>query len=391
MKQPISLFLVKFKQLAILLLTLLLSAISNQALCQKSVSDTVPEIDMVFCLDLSGSTNGLIDNFRENIWSVVNQVNNFSPKQRFRIGVVGFSRPSFGKSSAYVKVLSWLTSDFDQMTADLWKLKPEVEKGDQFVSNALITAAFDMNWSKSKNAVKIIFLVGNGNVNTGSSDYRSVVAEITNKRFQLIPVYCLRTKKTRETDGWQQIGRITDIPYESVWVDKNEPLIKILPVTQKLIDLNKELDRQSVPFTEDGIKNYNNMLVCDNKAFAATPIACENRLVNRVSSGYLNKVKTWDMTDLPIASSHDLLNINRSQLPDSLKKMNVEQLYLHLQQKKETKNRVLSEIEKLLPQARQEYINELVSREEFETNQILEWVILKWTATIASRNGITVK
>lgn len=262
-----------------------ISTVSAQKPEQTSTSD----FDIVFCLDLSGSTNGLIDNVRENIWSVINQVSSFQPKQNLRIGVVGFSRPSFGKSSAYVKVLSRLTDDFDQMAADLWKLKPEVEKGDQFVSNALEKAGFEMNWSKSKDAVKIMFLIGNGNVNTGSSDYRSVVTSITNKGIHLVPVYCMRTKQTRETDGWQQIGRMTGYFYEPVWITKNEPLIKPVPATEKLISLAKELNKQVVPYTKIGVEKFNNITTCDQKALLLSPVAFENRFYYRISNDLFQK------------------------------------------------------------------------------------------------------
>lgn len=364
-----------------------ISTVSAQKPEQTSTSD----FDIVFCLDLSGSTNGLIDNVRENIWSVINQVSSFQPKQNLRIGVVGFSRPSFGKSSAYVKVLSRLTDDFDQMAADLWKLKPEVEKGDQFVSNALEKAGFEMNWSKSKDAVKIMFLIGNGNVNTGSSDYRSVVTSITNKGIHLVPVYCMRTKQTRETDGWQQIGRMTGYFYEPVWITKNEPLIKPVPATEKLISLAKELNKQVVPYTKIGVEKFNNITTCDQKALLLSPVAFENRFYYRISNDLFQNVSKWDLVDAGYKDASDLLKADLSLVTDSLRRANLDDLFYKLQYKRENRNRIISEIKKLLPQSRQEYINELVSRETFDQDQNIERVLLKNISKIASEFSIQVK
>lgn len=372
-------------------LAFLLIGNMNSAVSQKPEQINSAEFDIVFCLDLSGSTNGLIDNIRENIWSIVNQVNAFQPKQHLRIGVVGFSRPSFGKNSAYVKVLSRLTDDYDQMEADLWKLKPGVEKGDQFVSNALETAGFEMNWSKSKDAVKIIFLIGNGNVNTGSSDYRTVVTAITNKGIHLVPIYCMRSNQSRETEGWQQIGRMTGYLYESVWITKNEPLIKPTPATEKLISLAKELNKQVVPYTKIGIEKFNNIITCDQKALLLSPVAFENRLFYRISDDLFQNISKWDLVDAGYKDASDLLKVDLSLVTDSLRRMNLDDLFYKLQYKRENRNHIGTEIKKLLPQSRQEYINELVSRETFDPDQNLERVLLKYISKIAGEVAIPVK
>jgi hypothetical protein len=63
-------------------------------------------LDIVFCLDLSGSTNGLVNDVRDNLWLIANELNAMQPKPDFRLGVICFSRPSFGKEDGYVKVFS---------------------------------------------------------------------------------------------------------------------------------------------------------------------------------------------------------------------------------------------------------------------------------------------
>lgn len=99
----------------ILFLAAIISCIHTSASNKKSVVKTsrLHPLDIVFCLDLSGSTNGLVDDVREELWTIINQVHAFDPAPELRIGIIGFSRPSFGKENAYVKVLSDLTTDFD--------------------------------------------------------------------------------------------------------------------------------------------------------------------------------------------------------------------------------------------------------------------------------------
>lgn len=357
---------------------------------QKSSATESPTIEIAFCLDLSGSTNGLIDNFRESIWSVINHVEIYKPAHQLRIGVVGFSRPSFGKSSAYVKILSNLTTDYDRMVADLWKLKPEVEKGDQFVSNALVMTGSGLNWSKSPKSIKIIFLIGNGNVDTGSGDYRTVVNELKDEGFILIPVYCLQTRKSKEIAGWQQIGILTGNICESIYVDRRIPLAPPIDEQGVLQDLVTQLDKQLIPYTKEGQLEFSRTATCDNKVLNF-PSALESRLYHRISESFLVKTERWDLVAADLQSPDDLLSYDTSFLNDSLKKLNTSQLYANIQQKRNNRDATLAKIKKLLPQIRQEYFNELVSRQEFETEFILEKVLLKSISDICSQRGIVVK
>src|SRR6476620_9787998 len=95
-----------------------------------------PPVDIVFCLDLSGSTNGIVDRMRNHIWDYVHLFSNCTPRADFRIGFVGFARPSYGKENYYVKVISDLTHDIEGLTHELLKMRTQIEKGDQFVGPA---------------------------------------------------------------------------------------------------------------------------------------------------------------------------------------------------------------------------------------------------------------
>ncbi len=378
------------KWLSVFVVCFCVLVVPNTVKAQKSSEIEPPAIEIAFCLDLSGSTNGLIDNFRESIWGVINHINLYKPAQQLRIGVVGFSRPSFGKSSAYVKVLSNLTSDYDRMVADLWKLKPEVEKGDQFVSNALTMTGSGLNWSKSSKAIKIIFLIGNGNVNTGTGDYRTVVNELTEEGFILIPVYCLQSRKSKEIAGWQQIGIMTKNILQSIYVDRRIPVLPPIDEQGVLKDLAIQLDKQLVPYSKEGQAEFTNTITCDNKILNV-PAALESRLYYRISDKFISQTMQWDLVAKDHKSVDDLAGFDNRFLDDSLKKMNSSQLFENLQRKKLTRDQTLIKIKKLLPQIRQEYFNELVSRPEFETEFILEKVLLKSIFDICSLRGIEVK
>lgn len=66
---------------------------------QTKASAKSQPIDIVYTLDLSGSTNGLIDDVRDNLWGMNNELNRLYPSSQIRFAVVGYSRPSFGSKT----------------------------------------------------------------------------------------------------------------------------------------------------------------------------------------------------------------------------------------------------------------------------------------------------
>lgn len=366
-----------FKGFIIFLVFLLTIHDKSMAANQDSLDYQTPVVEVVFCLDLSGSTNGLIDNVREQVWSIVNMIETATPKRKLRIGLVGFSRPSFGGQNNYVKTISKLTDDYDVLVAEMWKIKPQIEKGDQFVSSALEAAGLNMNWSKSKDAVKVLFLIGNGRVDTGSPDYRSVVATISENDVTLVPVYCLRERKSNEIEGWNQIGRIVNRPLETIWVLKRDPLIKPVKDEGRLTQWNRDLNRLLISYSKESKEFINSVITCDNKSMILHPVSYENRLYYRVSNHCLSNLKKWDLAAAELTSASDLLRYDMSLMEDSLQRRTINRIYDGIEKGNETKAAIIDKIKKQLPYERQLFYNSVVSKPDFESSFILEKVILK--------------
>lgn len=353
-----------------------------------SASVSQHHLDVVFCLDLSGSTNGLIDNVRAQVWSIVNMSATASDGCELRLGLVGFSRPSFGAQNNYVKTICKLTNDFNHFEAELWKIKPQIEKGDQFVSTALEVAGLQMNWSKSADAVKILFLVGNGRTDTGSPDYRSVVQSIQDNGIDLIPVYCLRDRMSNEIMGWEQIGRVVNRPLEKTRVMKHEPLIKPLKDDGKFAQKNRELNSLLFGFSKESRAAVNEVITCDNKAMLLDPVSYENRLVYRISDHCAKYLETFDLGSSAIQNPSDLIKYDFSLLDDSLQHWSVNRLYDKIEYSRNKKKAILSYLKGQLPPERQLYINSIVAKNDFETSNILERIVLRHVYQICTSKGM---
>ncbi|HOZ90785.1 MAG TPA: hypothetical protein PKX59_07685 [Bacteroidia bacterium] len=148
--------------ITISILTILLIFVSADGQSQpvNNASTKPRQVDVVICMDLSGSTNGLLDNFRDKMWDIINQWQMFTPKPVIRIGLIGFSRYSFHDGSGYIKIISDLTDDYDALSQKMFDIQPYVENGIQFVGAAIGSGVNDMSWSEKPDAVKMMFVIG---------------------------------------------------------------------------------------------------------------------------------------------------------------------------------------------------------------------------------------
>src|SRR6516225_4504200 len=74
-----------------------------------------PKIEVVFCLDTTGSMGGLIDGAKQKIWSISNQIASGKPTPQLRVGLVAYR----DKGDAYVTKVFDLTDDLDAVHANL--------------------------------------------------------------------------------------------------------------------------------------------------------------------------------------------------------------------------------------------------------------------------------
>src|SRR4051794_38688741 len=116
-----------------------------------------PKVEVVFCLDTTGSMGGLIEGAKAKIWSICNQVAGGKPTPDLKVGLVAYR----DKGDEYVTKVLDLTDDLDRVHAELKKLTAN-GGGDapEHVNQALQDAVEKVKWSADKKTLKIVFLVG---------------------------------------------------------------------------------------------------------------------------------------------------------------------------------------------------------------------------------------
>src|SRR5262245_43071540 len=105
------------KPFALLIMTLGLVALAARA--DEPQQAAKPQVEVVFCLDTTGSMGGLIDAAKKKIWSISNQIASATPTPRVKIGLVAFR----DRGDEYVTKVFDLTDDLDGVHVNLMKFQ----------------------------------------------------------------------------------------------------------------------------------------------------------------------------------------------------------------------------------------------------------------------------
>lgn len=340
---------------------------------QKSSAENKP-VDVVFCMDLSGSTNGLIDDLRDRLWDIILQFQSFKPAPRLRIGFVAYSRPSFGKTTGYSKIISPLSDDFDQLAFDLFNIRPYIEKGDQMVGSALQLSVRGMNWNKEPGVVKIIFLVGNGGVQFGPVDFRAACDEAAIKQMIVFPVFCTKSNKAREITGWLEMARLGQTELLEIYIHKKDDIQPVCKDMPALKAANDKLNRSFVYYGEEGFNKLKLLKGADSHALLGGALSFESRVFYKIKN--MQSLDQWDLVDymkqhggLPVFD-HGTLADTLSMIPDDNLKRTV-------MSAKDMRLRAFSELQHLLPLDRQQQIKKQRIEKNLEKSESLELVVVK--------------
>ena len=122
----------------------------------ETVIDTA-QVEIVFCLDATGSMSGLIGTAKEKIWSIVTSIVQDTIPTEVKLGMVFYR----DRGDAFVTKYIDLTPDIDSVYEELLAITA-TGGGDapESVNQALFEAVTKNSWSQDAITYKTVFLVG---------------------------------------------------------------------------------------------------------------------------------------------------------------------------------------------------------------------------------------
>jgi Mg-chelatase subunit ChlD len=287
--------------------------------------DPKPQVDVVFCLDTTGSMSGLIEGAKQKIWSIVNQIASGRPTPEIRVGLLGYR----DKGDAYVTKSFELTNDLDEVHKNLKEFKAD-GGGDtpESVNQALNESVAKFKWSKDKETLRIIFLVGDAPPHMDYKDdvkYPDTCKLASDHGIIINTVLCGNDGEAKKV--WQDVCAKAGGTFAQIAQDGGVKQVDT-PYDKDLAEINGKLVRTNVCYGAELDRKSG-----DEKKAAAEALPAAGGAAAD-SAGFRSKVgriAANDLLDDLKEGKVKLEAIKEDQLPDDLKKMKPEERKAHVE------------------------------------------------------------
>ncbi len=301
-----------------------IGAISTAAQTTPAVNPLNQErssIEVVFVLDTTGSMSGLIQAAKEKIWSIASTMASAQSAPEIRMGLVAYR----DRGDAYVTKVLDLSDDLDSMYASLMDFQADGGgDGPESVNQALHDAVHSVSWSQDQNTYKVVFLVGDAPPHMDYADdvrYPETLAMALKKGIVVNAIQCGQNQLT--TAGWQQIAQLGQGRYFQVAQAGNAVTIAT-PFDKKIAVLSEKLDHTRLYYGDAEEKEkQRSKLDATDKLHATSSFASRARraVFNSSKSGESNFLGEGELVDDITSGRVELADIDKDQLPESIKAM----------------------------------------------------------------------
>jgi len=298
-------------------------------------------IDLVICLDTSGSMTGLLDSARARLWDIVNQLGRARPTPSLRIGLLTYGSPR-GSSAhdGWVIQQSNLTTDLDTVYAKLMTLT--TDGGNEYVGWVLHDALRTMSWSSDPSALKMIFVAGNESADQGQDafNFRYVAEEARAAGIIINAIYCGNNRQGT-SERWHEVASHGGGSYSAIDMQCGTAQITT-PYDQQLMDLNKKLNDTYVAYGAKGEAGRQNQQAQDANAERLGRQSCGARVTAKAQSVYTNG--GWDLVDAADAAGFKLEQVSASDLPPNMQSMPIAERQAYIDGMRRAREAVRQEI-----------------------------------------------
>jgi len=301
------------------------------------------KIQAAILLDVSNSMDGLIEQAKAQLWTMVNvmgkaKCNGETPQ--IEIALYEYGRDNNDLRKGYVKQITPFTSDLDNLSQKLFQLT--TNGGQEYCGYVIHTSLNELSWDTTSSNYKVIFISGNEDFLQGNISYTLACTEAKNKGVIVNTIYCGdRLQGIKE--HWNLLGECGNGSFTNINSDAKPEDIPT-PYDSTLITLNNKLNATYIYYGAAGKGKKELQGSMDVANLTVNSYAGVNRAVAKASPGTY-KNSTWDLVDAKEDDKKILDKVDFKTLPDSLQKKSKAELEVMVNQKSKERAGIQKEMQ----------------------------------------------
>jgi hypothetical protein len=331
---------------------------------------TDQKIQVAILLDVSNSMDGLIDQAKAQLWTMVNTLgrvncdNKTSP--RIEIALYEYGTPRNDVRKGYIRQINNFITNLDSLSQNLFALT--TNGGDEFCGHVIYSSINELKWDSNPNSYKVIFIAGNESFRQGTVTFSQACTSAKNKSVIVNTIYCGdRQQGIREY--WNLMGECGNGSFSNINQDHKIEDIPT-PYDDAIFKLNEELNHTYISYGTRGQELYEKQQKMDNANSTMSKKAGIKRAEVKSKSSIYNNAD-WDLVDYTAGNEAAVEKIDKNTLPDSLKNKSTAQLKVIIDAKRKERAAIQAKII-ALNQQRQQYITDQKTKGKSETVATME-------------------
>ncbi|NTV06208.1 MAG: VWA domain-containing protein [Chlorobiaceae bacterium] len=328
-------------------------------------------VQLCLLLDTSNSMDGLINQAKSQLWQIVNELSRMHKRGeniRLEVALYEYGNNDLPATSGYIRQVTPFTENLDLISEALFSL--DTNGGSEYCGHVIGSSLNQLQWNRSGEGLKMIFIAGNEPFNQGTVNYEVATRWAAGKDIVLNTIFCGDYREGIRT-FWQRGALLGGGSYIAIDSDRDAGGIPT-PYDDDLVMLNSRINSTYVPYGRVGKESFARQSQQDvNAAKLSAPVSAA-RTASKGSKLY--KASDWDLVDALEEKKITTHELRREELPEELRNMNPGQLNGYIQQKKREREEVKTQI-MALSRKRDAYI--LQKQKQSAGEQSLGSVILK--------------
>ncbi len=316
---------------------------ADPTVLKEATTSAEQKIQVAILLDVSNSMDGLIDQAKAQLWTMVNTLgrvqcsNKKAP--RIEIALYEYGTPRNDRESGYIKQINNFISDLDSLSENLFGLT--TNGGDEYCGQVIYRSIQELKWDPNPASYKVIFIAGNESFRQGTVPFTKACDAAKSKGVVVNTVYC--------GDRMQAIREYWNLQAECgngnfSFINQNEKIEDMpTPFDELIYKLNQQLNQTYIPYGVQGKQYYSKQERMD----AANETVSKKAAIQRAEAKSNSKIYNnagWDLVDR--ASEGDAVydQLDFKTLPDSLQRKTKPQLKQVVDQKRKERISIQAQI-----------------------------------------------
>ncbi len=309
-------------------------------------------IQVALLLDTSNSMDGLIEQAKAQLWEIVNELSYAKcghNKIKLQISLYEYGNDGLPSKEGYIRQVLPFSDDLDEISKELFGLT--TNGGNEYCGKVIATSINQLDWKKSNDDLKLIFIAGNEPFTQGPTNYKDAATDALEKGITINTIFCGNFRQGIDT-MWKHGADLTYGEYSAI--DHNHQTVHIAtPYDDIILQLNNQLNDTYIYYGSRGAQKRSMQMEQDRNAKSYSPANAVSRTISKSSGFYKNK--SWDLIDAAEDEEFEIDEIAEEQLPIELQDKSTAELKKHIAEKSAKRKEIQQKIQEL-NKKRVEYI-----------------------------------